>query len=52
LRKKNELEELSGENYLLKKSCREMEARIDAVELAMLEYKSLYENEKLKNRGE
>jgi hypothetical protein len=51
-RKKGELDDLRNENNLLRKDCRALSTRCDAMEEGMMEFKSLYEIERLKNRPE
>jgi hypothetical protein len=50
LRKRNELEDLKRENNTLRRDCGLLSTRCDAIEVAMAEYKSLYEIELLKNQ--
>jgi hypothetical protein len=45
LRKRDELEDLKRENGILRTECDSLKTRNDALEIAVAEYRSLYENE-------
>jgi hypothetical protein len=49
MRKNTELVDMRKENELLRKDCNALGKRCEAMEMAFIDYKSLYEIEQLKN---